>query len=68
MHTPASVHDGTWVQVHAGREATLTAAWLAHPERFRRRPKPKALPAKVWINEPPTTIETSTSPQNTQAA
>lgn len=68
MHTPASVHDGTWVQVHTRREATLTAAWLAHPERFRRRPKPEALPAKVWINEPPTTIETSTSPQNTQAA
>lgn len=68
MHTPGSVHDGTWVEVHARREATLTAAWLAHPDRFRACPTPKALPAKVWINEPPATIETSTSPQTTQAA
>ena len=29
---------------------------------------PAALPAKVWINQPPATIETSPSPQTTQAA
>lgn len=69
MHTPASVHDGTWVHVQARRAATLQAAYLAHPERFRGRcPQPKPLPAKVWINEPPATIETSTSPQTTRAA
>jgi putative transposase len=69
MHTAASVHDGTWVHVQARRAATLQAACQAHPERFRGRPPhPKALPAKVWINQPPATIETSTSPQTTQAA
>jgi putative transposase len=69
MHTAASVHDGTWEQVQARRTATLQAAHAAHPERFRGRcPKPKQLPAKVWINEPPATIETSPSPQTTQAA
>ena len=69
MHTPASVHDGTWVHVQARRAATLQAAFQAHPERFRGRcPEPKALPAKVWINEPPATIETSPPPQTTQAA
>jgi hypothetical protein len=39
MHTPASVHDGTAVKIHAKRIATLNAAFLARPERFRgRRP------------------------------
>ena len=69
MHTPASVHDGTWIRVQARRAATLQAAYQAHPERFRGRcPQPKDLPARVWINEPPATIETSTSPQTAQAA
>jgi len=43
--------------------------YQAHPERFRGRcPQPKNLPAKVWINEPPATIETTPPPQTTQAA
>ena len=69
MLTPSSVHDGTWVQVQAQRAATLRAACEAHPERFRGHcPQPRPLPDKVWINEPPATIETSNSPQTTQAA
>lgn len=69
MHTPATVHDGTWVHVQARRAATLRAAYEARPERFRGRcPAPKALPAQVWINQPPASIETSPSPQTTQAA
>jgi putative transposase len=69
MHTPASVHDGTWVHVQARRAATLRAACQAHPERFRGRcPQPASPPAKVWINEPPATIETISSSQTTQAA
>jgi putative transposase len=55
--------------VQARRAATFRAACEAHPERFRSRcPQPKSLPAKVWINEPPATIETTQSPQTTQAA
>jgi putative transposase len=69
MHTPASVHDGSWVTVQARRAATLRAAYEAHPERFRRGcPQPRSLPAKVWINEPPATIETSTPPLQTTPA
>lgn len=69
MHTPASVHDGTWRQVHEQRAATLRAAYVAHPERFPGRcPAPKPLPTRVWINEPPTTIETGASLQNEQVA
>ena len=57
MHTPASVHDGTWVRIQARRVATLKAAFLAHPERFRgRRPYPPSLPARAWINQPPATF------------
>jgi putative transposase len=69
MHTPASVHDGTWAHVQARRAATLQAAYAKHPERFRGRcPQPKTLPDKVWINEPPATIETANSLQTTQTA
>jgi Integrase core domain len=69
MHTPASVHDGSRAHVQARRADTLRDAFLAHPERFRGRcPQPKALPARVWINEPPATIETTPSPQTIRAA
>ena len=48
MHTPATVHDGTVAAIHARRIATLNAAFLAHPERFRgRRPYPPPLPTRV---------------------
>ncbi len=69
MHTPASVHDGTWVHVQARRAATLQATCQARPDRFRGRcPQAGELPAKVWINEPPATIETSPSLQTAPAA
>jgi putative transposase len=62
MHTPASAHDGSWAVVEARRAVTLQAAYRAHPERFRRPPKPREMPARAWINKP------AESPQNTQAA
>ena len=70
MHTPATVHDGSWVIIQAKRAATLRAAFHAHPERFPGGcPQPRDLPGKVWINEPPATIQTSTPPlQTAQAA
>ncbi|MEV5898347.1 integrase core domain-containing protein [Nonomuraea fuscirosea] len=69
MHTPASVHDGTAVEIHAQRIATLNAASLAHPERFRgRRLYPPSLPVRVWVNRPPTTLQSDASPQTTQVA
>jgi putative transposase len=68
MHTPASVHDGTAVKIHAKRVTTLGAAYLARPERFRSRPSPPSLPARVWINQPPATLQTSTPLQTTEAA
>lgn len=68
MHTPASVHDGSWVAIEARRAATLDAAYRTHPERFHRRPRPRQMPARAWINEPPATPEEDRSPQTTQAA
>ena len=59
LHTPASVHDGTAWAIQARRQQVLDDSFAARPDRFRgRRPLAPALPAKVWINKPRTTIET----------
>ena len=51
--TPNDVHSGRAEQVLAGRQATLDAAYDAHPERFPRgRPLVPDLPAAVYINPP----------------
>ncbi len=51
--TPHSVHYGTAQEIHATRQATLDAAFLAHPIRFKgNRPQPHSLPTEVWINPP----------------
>ena len=53
LHTPASVHFGTATEVRAQRQATLDAAYAAHPDRFgHRRPAPPKLPTAAWINQP----------------
>jgi len=53
LHTPASVHYGTATEVRAQRQATLDAAYAAHPDRFgHRRPAPPKLPTAAWINQP----------------
>jgi transposase InsO family protein len=58
LHTPASVHDGSWRDIRDQRQKILDQAHDLHPERFRRgHPHAPQLPAKVWINQPPSTIE-----------
>jgi len=54
LHTPSEVHHGRHLAVRAHREATLTAARAAHPERFGAAVLPKILqvPHEVWINRP----------------
>jgi putative transposase len=69
LHTPASVHDGTAWAIQARRQQVLDEAYAARPDRFRgRRPAAPALPAKVWINKPRTTIETQETSQIKPAA
>jgi hypothetical protein len=50
---PAVVHFGQAAAVRAQRETVLTAAYVAHPERFvNGPPRPADLPTAVWINPP----------------
>ena len=51
--TPHDLHHGlATVRVHQ-RAATLTAAYVAHPERFPRGiPQPPEVPTAAWINKP----------------
>jgi len=51
--TPATVHYGQADQLISKRQTVLDSAYLAHPERFvRRPPKHPSLPDAVWINPP----------------
>ena len=69
LHTPASVHDGTASEIQARRQEVLDAAFAANPNRFRgRRPLAAPLPAKVWINQPRATIETTEELHKNRAA
>ena len=51
-HTPTSVHFGTADAIDDARQATLDAAYAAHPERFARPPATPKIPQQSWINEP----------------
>ena len=51
--TPATVHMGRATEVLTARQVTLSAAYIATPERFvHREPSPQQPPAAVWINPP----------------
>jgi len=53
MLTPAMVHFGQASAIQEKRQTILDAAYLAHPDRFVRRPPvPLPLPKEVWINKP----------------
>ena len=58
MMTPAMVHYGLAAEVRENRQLALDAAYVAHPERFVRRPPTlPLLPKEVWINKPPSSDE-----------
>ena len=51
--SPATVHFGQAPVIQQQRQAILDQAFSTHPERFvKGTPKPPALPAQVWINQP----------------
>jgi len=51
--TPSQVHHGRAEAVLNQRQATLEAAFAAHPERFTKGPpRVRELPSEVWINPP----------------
>ena len=62
--TPCSVHYGHAMALREVREATLDAAFLARPDRFKgRRPQPHPLPSAAWINPPTMEAINQQSPQ-----
>jgi len=55
LMTPATVHYGRAIEVHADRQRVLDAAYHATPERFvRHAPTPPPVPTATWINQPTT--------------
>lgn len=53
LMTPAMVHAGLADTITSQRQAVLSAAYAAHPERFvKGQPTALSLPAEVWINPP----------------
>jgi putative transposase len=53
MLTPWQVHSGQADEIIRVRQATMNAAYAAHPERFvNGPPKVRAVPEEVWINKP----------------
>ena len=60
--TPFQVHYGHAQATLEARQKTLDAAYLAHPERFPRKPTVSSLPEQVWINPPDHVSATSPLP------
>jgi putative transposase len=52
LHTPSDVHFGRAEIVREKRQGVLDAAYLEHPERFRKSPSAPRLPEAAWINKP----------------
>jgi len=52
--TPHSVHHGLAADLRVIRQATLDAAFLTNPNRFKHRPpRLPSMPTAAWINPPP---------------
>jgi len=52
--TPHSVHYGLAAGMRVIRQATLDAAFVANPNRFKhQRPRLPPMPTAAWINPPP---------------
>lgn len=56
-HTPASVHDGTWVEIQQVRQDTMDALRRANPGRYRR-------PLKLAVPYPSATLNMQPKPQD----
>ena len=53
MFTPADVHHGRTDRLLQARAGVLAGAYAAHPDRFvKGPPRPRPVPAEVWINRP----------------
>ncbi|MFZ1625702.1 MAG: DDE-type integrase/transposase/recombinase [Gammaproteobacteria bacterium] len=50
-HTPASVHDGSWIVTHHQRQAVLDELYQANPGRYRHPPRAKTPKGTVVLNQ-----------------
>lgn len=50
LFSPDEIHDGTWRDAWAQRDATQHAYYAQHPERFQRPPSTPAPAGRVGIN------------------
>ena len=51
--TPEALHYGRAETIIKGRQMVLSAAYVAHPERFvKKMPTPRPAPEAAWINKP----------------
>jgi len=46
------VHYGLAADMRIIRQATLDAAFMAHPHRFNKPPQLAPMPTAAWINPP----------------
>jgi len=61
--TPHSVHYGLAADMRVIRQATLDAAFMANPNRFKnKRPQLPPMPIAAWINPPPKEKSATTEP------
>ena len=67
LFSPDEVHDGTWQDAWARRDATQQAYYQQHPERFRRQPHTPTPADIVGINLPKNTDRDQTT-ERLQAA
>jgi putative transposase len=51
-YTPNDVHNDTWGDTAARRQAVLDQHHHDHPGRYRKPPKVRTPPGTVWINKP----------------
>ena len=64
--TPHSVHYGLAEEIRITRQATLNAAFLANPKRFKNtKPKLPKMPTAAWINPPPEEKKPTSNPVGT---
>jgi putative transposase len=62
--TPHSVHYRLAQAIRVTRQATLDAAFLANPNRFKgKAPQLLAMPTAAWINPPPQEKHQTPDPQ-----
>lgn len=68
LFSPNQVHDGTWRQAWARRDATQQQYYTEHPERFHQPPLTPTPANTVGINQPKEAKNENTQPERLHTA